>query len=76
MRHKHIHHKLECELGKSLNFIHDDKGRVVIYPGSLSIVNLFRQTYKTKKNLEDTTKPNSEVLLNKATHELRSIIEN
>ena len=73
---KHIHRKLERELGKSLNLIHDDTGRVLIYPDSLSMEILVRETYKTKQILEDTTKANSEELLNKAALELRRIMKN
>ena len=33
---KHLRWKLECEFKESLHFVHDDKGKLLVYPDNLS----------------------------------------
>ena len=56
---KHVRRKLEREFDKSLHFISDEKGRVLIYPDSLSMENLVKQVYTMGKDLQDARDANS-----------------
>ena len=49
---KHIRDKLECEFGTSLRFVAGSSGRILLYPGCLTIEKLAAELTKIEDNLE------------------------
>ena len=49
---KHLRRKLESELGGCLHVISNEKGKLLIYPDSLAINDLVRETHSLRKELE------------------------
>ena len=56
---KHVHRNLETEFGESLHFVSDEKGKLLVYPRSLSLDDLARQAHNMTKNLQETRAANS-----------------
>ncbi|KAG0728084.1 hypothetical protein GWK47_033224 [Chionoecetes opilio] len=71
---KHVRRKIETEFGESLRFVPDEKGKLLIYPRSLSMDDLARQAHKMTKDLQEARAANSEDILTKAGMQLRNEI--
>ena len=71
---KHVRRKIETEFGESLRFVPDEKGKLLIYPRSLSMDDLARQAHKMTKDLQEARAANSEDVLTKAGMQLRNEI--
>jgi len=50
---KHIRRKLECEFKKSLHFVSDDKGKLLVYPDGLSLEQVVVKMMKAEEQLQD-----------------------
>lgn len=72
---KHVRRKLEAEFGESLRFVSDEKGKVIVYPCSLSMDDLALQTHKLTKDLRESRAANSGDVLTKAAMQLREEIK-
>lgn len=72
---KHVCHKLESELEGSLHFVPNDKGKLLLYPDSLSVDNLAKQAHRMKQDLQDTMTVISGDVLPKAAMQLRNQIK-
>lgn len=56
---KHVCHKLETEIGKSLWFVSNKKGKFFVYPDSLLLDELVKQTHRLKNDLLEALAANS-----------------
>lgn len=72
---KHVRRKLETEMGGSLCFVSDEKGKLLIYPDSLSLDDLAKQVHSLKKDLQEARAANSGDVLTKTAMQLRNQIK-
>ena len=50
---KHLRRKLECEFKESLHFVHDDKGKLLVYPDNLSFDQVVVAMVKAEEQLRE-----------------------
>ena len=71
---KHVCRKLETEFRESLQFVSDEKGKLLVYPRILSTNNLAQQAHTMAKDLQEVRAANSGDVLTKAAMQLRNEI--
>ncbi|KAK3885065.1 hypothetical protein Pcinc_010719 [Petrolisthes cinctipes] len=73
---KHVRRNLETEIGESLQFVHDAKGKVLVYPDNLSRDELVKQNVFLMDTVQDLeSKGDIEGLLKKSGHLLHNSIK-
>uniref|UniRef100_UPI00358E7DDF uncharacterized protein n=1 Tax=Myxine glutinosa TaxID=7769 RepID=UPI00358E7DDF len=72
---KHVRRKLESELEGSLHFVSNEKGRVLLYPDSLSMDDLVKEAHNMKQDLREAQSIKSMDVLTKAAIQLRNQIK-
>ena len=72
---KHIRRKLETELECALHIFSDDKGKFLLYPDSLKLSDLAKETYSLKKELEEAKAAKSGDAITKGALQLRNDIK-
>ena len=72
---KHVRRKLESELGESLHFISNEKEKLLVYPGSLSMDDLAIKAYNTNQELQHAESVSSGDAQTKVAIQLRNQIK-
>lgn len=74
---KHIRRKLEAEFNDTLHMCPDDKGKILVFPYTLTIYDLAKENHQLKKELESAQIQSSEItsVINKTASHLRSAIK-
>lgn len=72
---KHLRRKLETEFSDSIHIISDDKGKLLLYPDSLSMCELVKTTTVLKKELEHARSVNTGDVVKKAALQMRNDIK-
>jgi len=72
---KHLRRKLEAEFAGALHIFPDSKGKVLLYPDSLSMSELAKVTYALKVELHNVTFANTGDVITKAALKMRDDIK-
>ena len=72
---KHLRRKLESELAGSIHIISDDKGKLLVYPDSLSMSELAKHAFALNVELKHAKTVNSGDVVKKAALQMRNDIK-
>jgi hypothetical protein len=72
---KHIHRRLKNEFAEALHIFPDDKGKLLLYPDSLSMCELAKVTYSLKMELHSVRSVKTGDVITKAALQIRDDIK-
>uniref|UniRef100_UPI00358F0FB3 uncharacterized protein n=1 Tax=Myxine glutinosa TaxID=7769 RepID=UPI00358F0FB3 len=72
---KHLRHTLEHELAGSLHIFPNDKGKLLVYPDSLSMLELAKTTHSLKTELQHARAAKCENVITKSALQIRNEIK-